>query len=227
MASETLTTIQPAGLTIYAVVWYQGTYFNWTTQALESPAAGTYANAALAASEQARGVNSAYETAAVNFATLWNYLAARQFDVIWYLQAGGTPNPTTDQELAIEPLTVQMGVRGDGNLPPVVDVQVTPGFRKDQVPQVASWWITVTANGQPVNLYTLADSPAVGCSVVIREEAAGADEFTVTVSAPDSTYGRLYVTKSTPGFTAERTYIGRIDIGSGTILADCGLLAAG
>lgn len=227
MASEVLKTVNPAGQTIYAVVWYQGTYFDWTDTAFEPPSAGSHAQAALATTERTRGVQSTYETASVNLATLWNYLAAREFLLVWYSQAGGSPDPTTDPEIRCEALTVQMGERGVGDKPPTVEVQVTPGFRIDESPQVATWWVTVNVNGTPVDLSAIADAVAPTCTVTVREEDALADEFTATATAPEADYGRFYVEKNTPGFTAERTYIGRVNIGSGTIVRDAPFLAAG
>lgn len=227
MASEVFRTVQPPGQTIYAVVWYSNQYFDWVDGAFETPSAGSHGNASLAAAERTRGVQSTYETSSVNLATLWNYLAPREMLLCWYLQAGGSPNPTTDTEIRCEALTVQMGERGTADKPPTIDVQVTPGFRIDESPQVATWWVTVNVNGTPVDLSAIADAVAPTCTVTVREEDALADEFIATATAPEADYGRFYVEKNTPGFTAERTYIGRVNIGSGTIVRDAPFLAAG
>lgn len=222
MATEPISFDHASGRTLYAVVWYQSTYFDWTDNALETPSAGSDAQAVLAMTEYALDGNatSHYATSAINLATLWNYLTAREFVVRIYDQQGGSPDLTADPVIKSLPLKVALGRNN-----PVLDVQAIAGFRKDENPQVASFWLTVTADCEPIDLTTISGT-APTVVVTARKEAAASDLLTSGTVALNAA-GQFYVTFATPQYTADRTYLANINVDSGTLIRQLPFLAAG
>lgn len=212
----------PSGQTLYAVLWYRATYFNWSAEVFQTPASGTYSAAARAMTEDSLAGHaiSSYRTAALDLAAVWNQLTPRDCVVRYYLQAGGSPD--IDSDLLIGSEAVQLIA---GRLAPRLDITLVSGHKKDLAPRVASFWLTVTADGEPVDCADLDDAD-LSCAVVVRREGDSADFLTAELEEPDDD-GRYYVTFSTPDYTADRTYMIRVNIGSGTLIRDVPFYAAG
>lgn len=223
MATEPISFDHASGRTLYAIVWYQGTYFDFTDAAWETPTAGSDAQAVRAMTEHTLDGNatSHYATAAIDMAVVWSYLTPREFVVRIYDQQGGSPDITNDPVIKSLPWTLAVGRNN-----PVLDIQAIAGFRKDESPQVASFWLTVTADGEPIDLTTIADSPAPTVVATVRKEAAAADLLT-SGSVALNAAGQFYITFSTPGYTADRTYLGTVNIDSGKLVRVIPFLAAG
>lgn len=222
MATESISRQHNSGQNLYAVLWYQATYFNWSAAAWQSPATGTYAAAAIVLTEYSLAANaqSLYQSAAVELSPAWNRLAPREAFIAIYVRAGGSPNPATDVLLDLIPVRLQAG-----RINPVMDITLVAGHQKDVIPRVASFWLSVSANGEPVDCSGLDDADLT-CDVVVRREGDSADFLTAEAAEPEAD-GRYYVTFETPDYTADRTYMCRVNIGSGTLIRDVPFYAAG
>tara|TARA_R110000824_G_scaffold392322_1_gene590650 strand:- start:4194 stop:4865 length:672 start_codon:yes stop_codon:yes gene_type:complete len=212
---ETFQRDYQSGKTIYAVFWKLGVYYDWTDNAWETPSAGSDSQAVQALTETALDGNavSVYTSAALDMTSLENTLTKSDIVVRFYLQAGGSPDLTTDTMLADlnEGFEVCAGHKN-----PTIDVRHIPGHRKDESPKVATFTIEIIIDGVPFDVNELA-ATLPDCVVTVYKEGQAAAFFTETLAAPTAA-GQYYVERSTPGYVDDRTYRVHINIGSGDLL---------
>jgi len=215
MTTKVFSIDHASGKTMYCVFWKAGQYYDWVSDAWETPSAGSDANAVrtLTESELDGNAFSYYATAAQDLTKLNNTLATTDVVVRYYEQAGGSANITSDAIIAAQPFSVVAGFYN-----PTIDIEWAPGHKKDESPKVASFFITVTADGTPIDLSSLSGT-APGCTVTVFKEGNTTAEFTDSVTAPNSN-GCFYVTRDTPGYVGDRTHRVNINIDSGKIVRD-------
>lgn len=223
---ETFSIDHTAGQTVYAVLWDDaGNYFDFTDTAWEVPSAGSDANAVRACSEVTLDGNatSLFKTAALNLDTIWNRWAEKTCVLRFYDQAGGSPDLTTDAVIGAIAMRLQLG-----HIDPEVTLQVQPGFTSDTNPKVATWWVTVLANGHPIDMNAIAGTKPT-LAVELWKEGDGAAFLTSGATAVTAADGRFYVTFSDPGFedanNNKRSYKGKLTLG--TVVYESSVWVAG
>lgn len=224
MATDIARKVFASGQTLYAVVWYQATYFDWVDNALETPSAGSDANAVLTMSEHARDSNatSSYATAAFDLATLWDYLAPRDFEVMIYSQQGGSPDLTNDPVIDTQNLRVILGRNN-----PHLDFKLIPGFKKDENPSDGTFWAILTADGDPVDMANTSESPDPTLVVAIRREGDAGDFVSPSSATSPNAAGHYYVTFTDPAYDVERSYFVTLNLASDEVIRVQPFRAAG
>ncbi len=204
--------LRPPGETIYVVFWRDVEACNPSTGAWGLPNSGTWSNYVQELFEKSigRADVSQYEIFSDGFdlAKLCPTLLARNMGrnvvVRYYLQAGGVANPATDQILAEQSLCVAFGRRGIGPSDlPRMELLCEPGYRSDLTPKLATFWVKLHVNDDPVNLTGVSGNHII--AVTVRKEGASSDLLTVE----DSTIrndGSWYLTYETPGYEKGRLY---------------------
>lgn len=209
MASEYFGLSWTPGKTIYVAFWNTSAVWRPQTQAFENfNAAYNYATAYLVEfSIAGRADVSSYRSdslSLVPFAPgIVSPYGGRDVIARYYVQQGVSPNLATDPIIHEEAFQVQFGARGVDCQNPLIDCVVVPGYRKDLTPKIASFWVQVTVNGEPINLSTINELHY--CRVAVRREGDGADLFVATSTTLDD-QGRFLVEYETPGYVIDRSY---------------------
>lgn len=224
MADEIISMDHSSGQTLYAVVWYQGQYFDWTDNALETPSAGSDSQAVLSMTEYALDGNatSHYATAAVNLTTLWDYLSPRDFIVRIYAQQGGSPDLTNDPIIKSSVLRVRLGRNN-----PTIDITAISALHKDLGTPLGTFWMVVTADGEPVDMANTSEATDPTAVVTLRKEGASSDFVPASAATSPNAAGQYYVSFTDPNYDAERTYLGTVKIATDKLIRHIPFRAAG
>lgn len=213
MATKRLRIEATAGINVYFSVWRSSDNLVFDFSDNTFKAIGSATTPYLTATENTNegGAGRSHFYADLDLALL----GATEAIVQPYQRAGGSPAPLTDITIN-DPLSLTLSF---GTVNAVLGGRITPTLRRELDRFDANF--TLTADGQPVDLTGWAAVLTVrGIKSVVGDSSANwFPDITGTITAE----GRAEFLLSTPGFTGDRGYTGRVTLtksGATTIVVE-------
>lgn len=200
MATKTLFCQHTASATVYASVWNAaGQVLDFNDNTFKTLGSATTPGLALTERSDAGGTGKSLYTGALDLADVNALQDVLSVAISFYVQAGGSPAPSTDATIGDpELLDVRFGdVAGDVTVEFEINVKSTAGLAA----QISAWLVH---RGAKVALEDVDATPTI--SVVVREHASGVALFTATGDVDDVYDDRFEIEQATPGFTDDRQY---------------------
>jgi len=208
MATERIEIKEISGLTMYFVIKRLSDAYvlDFNDNTFKAVGSATTPYVAASTNTVGAGYGNAFYSATIDLQYLSSTLAAVDCLAIAYVQAGGSPNLTTDNTLVESPLEqIRFALKN-----PAIDWKFTPVYKRELDTFDAD--CIVLANGNPISFN--------GTGALTIRDAAGTLLFAALSSSTitDAVDGlkHLAFTKWTPGFTGDRLYSARLLLTEGS-----------